>query len=58
VRDLIYTPPWAWHRHYNDSDTEVQMLLIEYSGILDHLELNRRERGGLVSFAEHNRGRD
>jgi catechol 2,3-dioxygenase len=44
--ELIYTPPWAWHRHYNDSDTEVRMLLIEYSGILDHLELNRRERGG------------
>jgi quercetin dioxygenase-like cupin family protein len=50
--DLIYTPPWAWHRHYNDADSDVRMLLIENSALLDHLVLNRRESAGLVSYSE------
>jgi quercetin dioxygenase-like cupin family protein len=51
--DLVYTPPWAWHRHYNDADDDVRMLLIENSGLLDHLGLNRRESAGLVTYAEY-----
>jgi gentisate 1,2-dioxygenase len=51
--DLVYTPPWVWHRHYNDGSDTVRMLLIENSGILDHLGLNHRESAGLVSYQDH-----
>jgi quercetin dioxygenase-like cupin family protein len=51
--DLVYTPPWAWHRHYSDPGVDVRMLLIESSAMLDHLGLNRRETAGLVSYADH-----
>lgn len=54
--DLVYTPPWAWHRHYSDTAGDVRMLLIENSGILDHLGLNRRETAGLVSFSDYMNG--
>lgn len=56
--DLVYTPPWAWHRHYNDGDVDVHMLLIENSALLDHLGLNRRESAGLVTYAEHTEKED
>ena len=33
--DFIYTPPWTWHRHYNDSaDAPVEFLTIENSRLL------------------------
>jgi gentisate 1,2-dioxygenase len=54
--DLVYTPPWVWHRHYNDSDVDVRMLLVENSGILDHLGLNRRESAGLISYSDFMNG--
>ena len=54
--DLVYTPPWAWHRHYNDSDGAVRMLLIENSELLDHLMLNRRESAGLMSYSQFQNG--
>jgi mannose-6-phosphate isomerase-like protein (cupin superfamily) len=54
--DLVYTPPWAWHRHYSDSEVDVRMLLVENSGLLDFLGVNRRESAGLVSFAEFKKG--
>ncbi len=51
--DLIYTPPWVWHRHYNDSHTDtVKMLLVENSRLLELLGLHQRETVGEVSRAE------
>ena len=51
--DYIYTPPWTWHRHYNDSpDEPVEFLTIESSRLLGLLGLVRRESAGLVSVAE------
>lgn len=50
--DLIYTPPWVWHRHYNDGTDAVKMLLVENSRLLDHLGLNRRESAGLLPYGE------
>ena len=51
--DLIYTPPWGWHRHYHDSDLPVRMLLVENSRLLAALGLNQRESAGEISYAEH-----
>jgi quercetin dioxygenase-like cupin family protein len=51
--DLIYTPPWVWHRHYNDSELPVRMLLVENSRLLAALGLNERESAGEISYAEH-----
>jgi quercetin dioxygenase-like cupin family protein len=52
--DLVYTPPWVWHRHYNESDVEpVRMLLIENSGLLSHLGLNHRESAGLIAYRDY-----
>lgn len=48
--DLIYTPPLAWHRHYNTSDAVVRMLLVENSRLLESLGLNRRDSAGNVPF--------
>lgn len=48
--DLVYTPPWVWHRHYNDGTETVDMLLIENSRLLDYLGLNQRESAGLLSY--------
>ena len=51
--DFIYTPPWTWHRHYNDSATEpVEFLTIENSRLLGALGLGRRQSAGLATIAE------
>jgi gentisate 1,2-dioxygenase len=50
---LIYTPPWVWHRHYNDGPGLVRMLLVENSRLLAALGLNERESAGETSYAEH-----
>ena len=51
--DLVYTPPWAWHRHYNDSaDVAVEFLTIENSRLLQALGITRRQSAGLCTLAE------
>jgi gentisate 1,2-dioxygenase len=51
--DFIYTPPWTWHRHFNDSkDAPVEFLTIENSRLLALLGLTRRESAGLLNVAE------
>jgi gentisate 1,2-dioxygenase len=51
--DFIYTPPWTWHRHYNDSATEpVEFLTIENSRLLNLLGVGRRQSAGLATVAE------
>ncbi|HEV3359527.1 MAG TPA: cupin domain-containing protein [Pseudonocardiaceae bacterium] len=51
--DFIYTPPWTWHRHYNDSTTEtVEFLTIENSRLLGLLGVGRRQSAGLVTVDE------
>ena len=51
--DFIYTPPWTWHRHYNDSAEEpVEFLTIENSRLLGLLGLARRQSAGLATVKE------
>jgi quercetin dioxygenase-like cupin family protein len=51
--DFIYTPPWTWHRHYNDSAGEpVEFLTIENSRLLQALGVARRQSAGLCTVAE------
>jgi gentisate 1,2-dioxygenase len=51
--DFIYTPPWTWHRHYNDSTEEpVEFLTVENSRLLGMLGLVRRQSAGLATVAE------
>lgn len=52
--DMILTPPWTWHRHYNaDPNKPVRMLGIENSKLLDKLgHLNKRESAGLKSWED------
>jgi quercetin dioxygenase-like cupin family protein len=51
--DYVYTPPWTWHRHYNDSATApVHFLTIENSRLLGLFGVNRRQSAGLVTVAE------
>jgi gentisate 1,2-dioxygenase len=51
--DFVYTPPWTWHRHYNDSaDDPVEFLTIENSRLLNLLGVGRRQSAGLVTVAE------
>jgi gentisate 1,2-dioxygenase len=51
--DFIYTPPWTWHRHYNDSIADAaEFLTIENSRLLCLLGLGRRQSAGLVTVAE------
>jgi quercetin dioxygenase-like cupin family protein len=51
--DFIYTPPWTWHRHYNDSASEpVEFLTIENSRLLQVLGVGRRQSAGLCTVAE------
>jgi gentisate 1,2-dioxygenase len=51
--DFIYTPPWTWHRHYNDSTTEtVEFLTIENSRLLGLLGVGRRQSAGLATIDE------
>jgi len=51
--DFIYTPPWTWHRHYNDSaDAPVEFLTIENSRLLSLLSVGRRQSAGLATLSE------
>jgi len=51
--DFIYTPPWTWHRHYNDSpDDPVEFLTIENSRLLGLLGVGRRQSAGLTTVEE------
>src|ERR1700727_2972511 len=51
--DFIYTPPWTWHRHYNDSSDEpVEFLTIENSRLLAALGVGRRQSAGLGTLEE------
>jgi gentisate 1,2-dioxygenase len=51
--DFVYTPPWTWHRHYNDDpDRPVQFLTIENSRLLGILGLVRRQSAGQVSVEQ------
>jgi quercetin dioxygenase-like cupin family protein len=51
--DFIYTPPWTWHRHYNDSAAApVEFLTIENSRLLQALGIVRRQSAGLCTVAE------
>jgi gentisate 1,2-dioxygenase len=50
---FIYTPPWTWHRHYNDSaDAPVEFLTIENSRLLGLLGVARRQSAGLATVKE------
>lgn len=50
---FVYTPPWAWHRHYNDSaEQPVEFLTIENSRLLGLFGLARRQSAGLATMAE------
>ena len=51
--DFINTPPWTWHRHYNDSASDsVEFLTIENSRLLQALGVGRRQSAGLCTVAE------
>ncbi|HEY3868576.1 MAG TPA: cupin domain-containing protein [Actinocrinis sp.] len=51
--DFVYTPPWTWHRHYNDSaDEPVEFLTVENSRLLAALGIARRQSAGLSTLAE------
>ena len=51
--DFVYTPPWTWHRHYNDSaEHPVEFLTIENSRLLGLLGVGRRQSAGLATIAE------
>lgn len=51
--DYVYTPPWTWHRHWNDADDQpVEFLTIENSRLLALLGVGRRQSAGLVSMDE------
>ena len=51
--DLVYTPPWVWHRHYNDGAETVEMLLVENSRLLIAMGLAERESAGEISYGDH-----
>ena len=51
--DFIYTPPWTWHRHYNDDvEAPVEFLTIEGSRLVAALGLTNRQSAGLATVAE------
>jgi len=51
--DFIYTPPWTWHRHYNDSaDEPAEFLTIENSRLLAALGIARRQSAGLCTVEQ------
>lgn len=51
--DFVYTPPWTWHRHYNDStEHPVEFLTIENSRLLGLLGVSRRQSAGLVTVEQ------
>jgi gentisate 1,2-dioxygenase len=50
---FVYTPPWTWHRHYNDApDRPVEFLTIENSRLLGLLGVGRRQSAGVVGMDE------
>ena len=50
---FVYTPPWTWHRHHNDSaDEPVEFLTIENSRLLSHFGIARRESAGSATMKE------
>jgi len=50
---FVYTPPWTWHRHHNDSpDAPVEFLTIENSRLLALLGVPRRQSAGEVGMDE------
>ncbi len=54
--DSIYTPPWTWHRHYNDSaDRPIDFLTIENSRLLALFGLGRRQSAGLSTIEQARR---
>ena len=51
--DFIYTPPWTWHRHYNDSaEAPAEFLTIENSRLLALFGLGRRQSAGLATVQQ------
>jgi quercetin dioxygenase-like cupin family protein len=51
--DFVYTPPWTWHRHHNDSAMDpVEFLTIENSRLLGLLGVGRRQSAGLATVEE------
>ncbi len=51
--DFVYTPPWTWHRHHNDSaEDPVDFLTIENSRLVEVLGLTRRQSAGAATLAE------
>ena len=51
--DFVYTPPWTWHRHYNDSaEHPVEFLTIENSRLLGLLGVGRRQSAGLATMEQ------
>jgi gentisate 1,2-dioxygenase len=54
---FVYTPPWTWHRHHNDSaEHPVEFLTIENSRLLGLFGLGRRQSAGPASIAEARAG--
>lgn len=53
--DLLYTPPWVWHRHYNDGAATARMLLVENSRLLEALGLSERESAGEIAYSDRPR---
>jgi mannose-6-phosphate isomerase-like protein (cupin superfamily) len=50
---FVYTPPWTWHRHHNNSaEHPVEFLTIENSRLLGLFGLGRRQSAGLATLAE------
>jgi mannose-6-phosphate isomerase-like protein (cupin superfamily) len=50
---FVYTPPWTWHRHFNNSaEHPVEFLTIENSRLLGLFGLNCRQSAGLATLAE------
>jgi gentisate 1,2-dioxygenase len=51
--DFVYTPPWTWHCHYNDSaEHPVEFLTIENSRLLALFGVGRRQSAGVATLAE------
>lgn len=50
--DLVHTPVWAWHRHYNTGAMPVRMLIIEGARLLQSLGLHERETAGLIDYQQ------
>jgi gentisate 1,2-dioxygenase len=56
---FVFTPPWTWHRHYNDSaEHPVEFLTIENSRLLGLFGLGRRESAGPATMEEARKQED